>query len=83
MDAPDIIKVVLKRNGEIIQPNWSTLEPHVFTNKMGASTTLHAGDVEFPCSAFSPDGTVTITAIPESGINIVKVLGPNDLKPFK
>src|SRR5260370_36273075 len=69
-DSPDIIKVVVKRNGEIVPPIANELKPKVLSNRMGASTTLHAGYVLFPCSAFAPNGIGSITAIPETGTNL-------------
>lgn len=74
MDAPDIVKVALQRNGVIVQPIESSLASKVFQNRMGASTTKHAGMVLFPCSAFAPDSIVTVTLIPDVGENISKTL---------
>jgi hypothetical protein len=83
MWAPDIIKIVLQRNGETIAPISNNLKPQTLTNRMGASVTIHTGEVFFPCSAFSPDGTVTITAIPEAAGNMVKTLTPDEMKKLR
>lgn len=83
MDAPDIIKVVLQRNGVIVPPLQNALATKVFQNRMGASATLHAGDVVFPCSAFTADAIITITAIPESGSNITKRLRLDEVRTVR
>jgi hypothetical protein len=49
LDAPDIIKVVVTRNGVDVQPVASTLKPTELTTRMGAKVVLHAGELLFSC----------------------------------
>lgn len=54
MNAPDVIKVVVTRNGQMMSPTSNTLRPKEFRNSFGATATLHAGYVAFPREAFAP-----------------------------
>lgn len=83
ISAPDIIKVVVERDGEVVAPLRSTLEPHTFTTRMGAKITAHAGGVMYACSAFQPQNEVVVTAIPESGRNLVEHFTRADLDRMK
>ncbi len=69
LNAPDIIKVVVTRDGKDVAQITSKLKPTELTNRMGAKAILHAGSTIFPCAAFEPGGT-GVTLIPESGSNI-------------
>ena len=70
LGAPDIIKVVVQRDGQIVEPLASTLLPREFKSRMGAVQVIHSGMVTYSLSAFAPSGTVIVTAIPESGQNL-------------
>jgi hypothetical protein len=83
INAPDVIKVVVTRNGQLVTPVSSTLSPREFRNNFGAATTLHAGYVAFPREAFAPGGLVVVTLIPESGQNMVTPLKVEWLDRFK
>lgn len=78
--APDIIRVVLQRDGEQVPPLEDNLAPQEFQTRMGVSFVLHAGAVVFPLSAFAPGADVTTTAIPETGGNIVRTLTGRELE---
>jgi hypothetical protein len=47
--------------------------------RMGAERIVHAGTLLFPCSAFVTGETVTITAIPETGTDLVARITSEDL----
>jgi hypothetical protein len=83
MDAADFSKVVVQRGGVAVAPLVNELKPTVFKNRMGASTTVHAGTLLFPCSSFTPDNVVSVTLIPESGDNITKTLSLGELRSFR
>lgn len=78
--APDIVKIVVTRDGVQIQPVADHLTARQFSTRMGAKSLIHAGDVFFPDAAFLPGARVVVTAIPESGNNIVKTLTDEELK---
>jgi hypothetical protein len=67
IDAPDIVKIVVERDGKVVAPRLSELKPTVLTTRMGAKALLHAGTIIYPCSAFDPDAAVRVIAIPEAG----------------
>jgi len=79
INAPDISKVVLMRNGQIVAPLNSTLETQSLRTALGAVVSKHAGVVEFPESAFAEGARVHISLIPESGENIEIELSPERL----
>lgn len=60
LDAPDIHAVVLTRNDQAVAPLTSTLRPMAFSDATGASRSIHAGDVRFPPSAFTPGAAVAV-----------------------
>ncbi len=69
--APKIVKIVVHRDGTMIQPMVSTLSPTVLQNAMGAKFDSSSGVLIYPIEAFRPGGLVTVTAVPETGDNIV------------
>jgi hypothetical protein len=81
--SPDVIKVVVFRNGKEVQPISSTLTPRTFQNALGGVVSLHAGVVAFPQDAFAPGGLVVVTLIPEVGDNMVTPLKVEWLARFK
>jgi hypothetical protein len=79
MDSPDIIKIVVTRDGVQITPLVNELKPAVHQNRLGATVTLHSGGVVFPMEAFRPGAAVVLIAIPESGSNIVRPISADEL----
>src|ERR1044072_3563494 len=69
--APDIEKVVVQRDGAIVEPTENQLEPHEVKNRLGATTPLHAGQVGYPRSAFAPGANVVVTLVPAAGLSNV------------
>lgn len=83
IDAPDITRVIVRRDGTEVVPIKSLLRPMQFTNGSGDSASLHAGDVHYAMSAFAPGATVTISAAPASGEPFVLTLDDVQLRPLK
>jgi hypothetical protein len=83
IDAPDIEKVVVQRDGVTVEPIGGGLTVEEMTTRMGAKAAFHTGEIRYACSAFAPNGTVTITAIPVIGKNIVKTLKSDELAALK
>jgi hypothetical protein len=87
LDAPDIVKVILERDGQTVTPLMNALKPTPMETRLGAKAILHSGFVTYPCSAFTPGAKVTLTLIPESNSNIVRtfseleiqILGPHQM----
>jgi hypothetical protein len=82
IDAPDIVKIVVERDGKVVSPRLNLLKPTLLTTALGAKAMLHAGSVVYPCSAFDPDATVRVIAIPEIGTNIEVDLPLNERLMF-
>jgi len=83
LQAPDIVRVVVERNGQPVQPTENLLKPMAFTNGSGESATIHAGEVRFPMSAFAPGATVKITAVPAAGDSFTYELDDSQLGTLK
>src|SRR5262249_32524512 len=58
-----IERVVLKRNGVIIQPLAAAVTPTTLSNGFGKKITVTEGRFTFPMAAFAPDTEVTIILI--------------------
>lgn len=84
INAPDIIKVVVARDGQQITPTDShEFIVHELTTAIGAKVSLHGGQISYEISAFDPGATIIVTAIPESGANIARAFGDRDLRKFQ
>lgn len=79
IDAPDIEKIIVERDGQIVEPLSNLLSPQELATAMGAKRMIHAGAVLYSCSAFAPGGRVVVTAIPRFGANMVKTVSAEDL----
>lgn len=71
IDAPDIVKIVVQRDGTTVPPLRIGLSPTPFETRMGAKDMLGAGEIVFPAAAFLPGARVTVTFIPRTGGNLV------------
>jgi hypothetical protein len=85
IDAPDIEKIIVQRNGVVVPPLRVALTPREMVTHMGAKSMIHSGEVMYPLSAFEPGAgaSVTVIAIPASGSNIVRTFGPLDLRAIQ
>lgn len=85
IDAPDIEKIIVQRNGSIVVALGSTLAPHELVTASGAKRMIHSGVVTYALSAFEPgpDVTVTVIAIPESGTNITRTFDSIELRAIQ
>jgi hypothetical protein len=83
IEAPDIRRVTLAREGKEIAPLKSLLRPMQFSNGSGGTASLHAGEIHYPMSALAPGASVTITASPASGDPFVLVLEDSRLRLLK
>lgn len=83
LEAPDIQRVVVERNGKAVEAAENLLKPMAFTNGNGDSATIHAGEVRFPMSAFAPGASVKITAVPASGDSFTYELDASQLETLK
>jgi hypothetical protein len=81
--APDIVKVIVERDGRVAVPVVNGLTVQPFKTRMGAEKMLHAGQIGFQCSVFAPGADVVVTAIPDVGANLVKRFTSTDLAKLK
>lgn len=61
LTSPDIERVDLTRDGREMPPQKDGLRPMTFSNGSGEQGTLHAGDIQWPVSAFAPGASVVVT----------------------
>lgn len=80
IDAPDIEKIVVQRNGATTLPLVNGLIRSELQTRIGAKRLIQQGGVTYPISAFLLGTEVTVIAIPASGSNIVMVLKDPTLK---
>jgi hypothetical protein len=83
IDSPDIERIVVERNGQVVAPIANSLRLTEMTSRMGVKRLVHSGEVTFACAAFAPGASVTVTAIPTVGRNYVKVLQSDELRKLK
>lgn len=85
IDAPDIEKVIVQRNGTAVAASRTALVVREMVTRIGAKRMIHSGEVTYPLSAFEPGAgvTVTIIAIPASGSNITRTLGSLELRAIQ
>lgn len=79
MDAPNIEKVIVERNGKVVLPIGGSLRPQTFTNRMNAKTVRNDGALLYPCSAFMPGAEVVVTGIPSAGDNFERRFTSDEL----
>jgi len=83
LEAPDILRVVVERDGKEIAPAENLLKPMAFTNGSGDSAMIHAGEVRFPMSAFASGASVKIAAVPAKGDSFTLELDDSQLATLK
>jgi hypothetical protein len=83
LEAPDILRVIVERNGKEIPAAENLLKPMSFTNGSGDSATIHAGEVRFPMTAFAAGGPVKISAVPAKGDSFTYELDDSQLATLK
>ena len=83
IDSPDIIRIIVERDGKAATPIANTLKPTEMTTRWRVKAFIHSGVVSYPCSAFAAGATVTITAIPQNGSNFTKTFSSAELATLK
>jgi hypothetical protein len=84
-NAPDVFKVVVTRDGVVMdQLPTSTLSFQPVTNAMGAETLVPGGWASYPLGAFAPGAQVVVTAITNTaGINFHRTFSDGDLRKIQ
>ncbi len=72
IDAPNIEKVLVERNGTLVMPISNNLAPRAVGRRIGANDVLNSGTLRFPCSTFLPGQKVVITGVPTRGQRLVR-----------
>lgn len=83
VDAPDILQVIVERDGTPIPPTRNGLKPMSFQNGNGQTAVLHAGDISFPMSAFAPGATVVVAAVAAGGNRFAMTFDASQLQELK
>src|SRR5690349_11253324 len=61
IDAPNIEKVIVERDGRVVPSLSGALSPHVGVTRLGAKSVHNEGTFTYPCSAFFPGASVVVT----------------------
>ena len=83
LDAVDIESVVLSRDGHTIAPLKNAVRPMSFSSGAGEERMIHAGDVGFAPSAFSPGAHVVLTLTPHDRSPIVHAFNDDELTTLR
>jgi hypothetical protein len=83
LGAADIESVDVSRNIRPVAPVRLALRPMSFSSGTGEEAVIHAGEVGFPLSAFSPGGAVVLTLTPRRGNPIVHAFSDDELNTLK
>ena len=83
LGAVDIESVVLSRDGRTVAPVRNAVRPMRFSSGTGEERAIHAGEVGFAATAFSPGGDVVLTLTPASGNPIVHAFSEDELGTMK
>jgi hypothetical protein len=81
--SPDIIRIVVERDGKAAVPIANTLAPTELTSRWRVKVVIHSGGVLYPCSAFAAGAKVTVTAIPRIGSTFTKTFSSAELATLK
>ena len=83
VDAPDITRVVVERDGVATSPLEDRLRPMTFSNGLGEQAIIHGGEVHFAPADFAPGARVTISVVPLTGAPFLMTLDPAQLRTLK
>jgi hypothetical protein len=83
VEAPDIVEIVVERDGKAIAPIKNELKAMTFQSGNGQSVVAHQGEVSYPLSAFGPGATVLVSAVPASGSRFTITLESSQLQELK
>lgn len=83
INSPDIIRIIVERDGKAATPIANTLTPTELTSRWRVKAVIHSGVVLYPCSAFAAGAKVTVTAIPRNGSNFTKTFSSAELATLK
>lgn len=65
INAESVARIVLKRNGEIVQPTSQSLAPRTIQNGMGATRIINQGRFSFAIECFDASQPLTIVIVGE------------------
>jgi len=86
-ESPDIVDIVVERDGKVIEPLRKNLQSRttqtVLGARQGANRTVHEGGYVYPTSAFDPGGKVVVTAVSDSGRKYTKEVFDRDLRKIQ
>ena len=80
IEAADIEKIIVTRDGNLVEPRMNMLVPTPMTTRAGLKQIIHAGSVCFPSETFAPGSQVVVIAVPASGRNITRPLVDGELR---
>jgi hypothetical protein len=83
LGAADIESVIVSRNDRSVPPIKNALRPMRFSSGTGEEGVLHAGEIGFPPSAFSPGADVVLRLIARGATPIVHPFTDSELSTLK
>lgn len=83
LEAPNIVNIMLSRNGTMVEPIRRELTPRRLQTTAGELFELNAGYVVFPTEAFTPGARVVLTFSPTRGNSITKTFSDSELRTLQ
>jgi hypothetical protein len=83
LEAPDIERLVIERDGRIVAPVQNRLRPMSFTNGRGETATIHAGELYFPTWTVASGAVVTVRATTRDGTELTREITDSELRRLR
>jgi hypothetical protein len=83
LEAPDIERLVLERDGRIVAPVQNRLRSMSFTNGRGETATIHAGELYFPIWTVASGAVVIVRATTRDGTEFTCEIPESELRRLR
>ena len=86
-EAPNIVDIVVERDGKVIEPLRKNLIPKTMTavlgGRQGQPREVHEGGYTYPISAFDPGTSVTVSAVSDGGRKYSRTIFDRELRKLQ
>ena len=86
-EAPNIVDIVVERDGKVIEPLRKSLVPKTMTAVLGGGQgqpkEVHEGGYTYPISAFDPGTSVIVSAVSDGGRKYSRTIFDRELRKLQ
>lgn len=86
-ESPNIVDIVVERDGKVIEPLRKGLIPRTMTaalgGRQGKPKEVHEGAYTYPTSAFDPGTSVTVSAVSDGGRKYSRTIFDRELRKLQ